>query len=62
MLSKNYLFYMHLDLMANVFYSWIQVKNEADVEVEERIKNARESYKKHLKKKVFHKWRVHIVT
>lgn len=53
---------MHLDLMANVFYSWIQVKNEADVEVEERIKNARESYKKHLKKKVFHKWRVHIVT
>jgi ankyrin repeat protein len=45
------------DLVANAFYLWIQVKNEADVEMEEKILNAQKYSKQRIKKVVFQKWR-----
>lgn len=44
--------------MANAFYLWVQAKNEADVEIEERMAKARAHYRHNVKKKVIQKWKV----
>lgn len=48
-------------ILANVFYSWIQVKNEAEVEMEEKLLNAHKFYKQKIKRKIFQKWKVCLV-
>ena len=50
-------------LIAKMFYAWVQVKNEADVEKAERKQQVVRHYKVKLKAKVFTNWKVcHVPT
>lgn len=48
-----------VDLLANAFLAWIQAKNEAEAETEERILKAHKYYQRKLKKKIIKNWKVH---
>ena len=47
-----------IDLLANAFLAWIQAKNEAEAEAEERILEAHKYYQRKLKKRIIKKWKV----
>lgn len=49
---------MILALIAEIFYAWVQAKNEAEVEKEERKQLAIKHHRLKTKKRLFTKWKV----
>ena len=47
-----------VDLLANAFLAWIQAKNEAEAEAEEKILEAHKYYQRKLKRKIIKNWKV----
>ena len=45
-------------LIAEMFYAWVQAKNEAEVEKAEKKKQAIRHYKLRMKAKVMKSWKV----
>ena len=45
-------------MLAEAFYRWIQAKNEADVEMEEKLAKASKQYDIILKRRVLNRWKL----